>query len=259
MNKPNFAIIISKKDTAGMNIAQELDNLGIEYHLVEEQTIYEDDLDKKINANFFIFATKHQSAKDSKTLSVHAPGNWNKADFGGQDSVVCPTSSSFLKHLFQILDEQAQKGKIDYQVTLEATHHGPRINKPCCFIEIGSTQRQWQDKLAGKIIAKTIQKAVSTHIQKHTPVIAIGGPHYCPNFTKIQLNSKEYGMGHIIASYAFPISKEMVQQAIDKTIEKTKTVIIDWKGCGISTERQKLIDLLESMNLKIVRTDKVRK
>ena len=257
-----FEIIISKKDAAGMNIAQELDKLKISYNLLEQQTIYEDDLDKKLDsdADFFIFATKHQSVKDSKTLTVHAPGNWNKADFGGQEGIVCPTSTNFIKHIFKILNNQAQEKETDYQVTLEATHHGPKLDKPCCFIEIGSTQKQWQDPAAGEIIASTIQQAISNFKEDkdNIPAIAIGGPHYCPNFTKIQLNS-QYSIGHIIANYAFPVSKEMIQQAIDKTIEKPKTVIIDWKGCGKSEERQKLIDLLENMNLKIVRTDRVGK
>ena len=42
-----FGIVISKKDKAGMNIAKHLDKFGINYVVVEEQTIYEDDVDER--------------------------------------------------------------------------------------------------------------------------------------------------------------------------------------------------------------------
>ena len=31
-----------------------------------------------------------------------------------------------------------------YKLTLECTHHGPLIEKPCVFIEIGSTETEWE-------------------------------------------------------------------------------------------------------------------
>ena len=39
----------------------------------------------------------------------------------------------------------------EYSVTLEVTHHGPLIEIPCCFIELGSQEKQWNDKEAAKI------------------------------------------------------------------------------------------------------------
>ena len=35
---------------------------------------------------------------------------------------------------------------LDYEITIEATHHGPTsLKKPLLFIEIGSTEKQWAD------------------------------------------------------------------------------------------------------------------
>ena len=43
---------------------------------------------------------------------------------------------------------------------MEATHHGPLIDKPCVFIEIGSSETDYTNRRAGFIIAKTIYETV---------------------------------------------------------------------------------------------------
>jgi len=256
-------IIISKKDPAGMSIAKQLGKLNIEYELVEKESIYADDEvnEKSKDFDFIIFATKHESVAKEKTLTIHAPGNWKQAKYGGQENKVCKTSAMFLKLLFNILNHETEKQKQkDYKISLEATHHGPLIEKPCCFIEIGSSLNEWQDEKAAEIIATTIKRAINNLVLdgfNYKSTIAIGGPHYCPNFNKIQLNSK-YAIGHIIPEYIFPLTKEIIKQAIEKTIEPVKTAIIDWKGCGKSKEREEIINILKELNLEVLRTDKVK-
>ncbi len=257
-----FGIVISKKDKAGMCIASGLDKLGLKYVLVEKETIYEDDVDKRDelkDIDFIIFATKHESEKETKTLSVHAPGNWKDAQYGGVPGKICKTSALFMKHIFGILSKEVDVSGIDYSVSMEATHHGPLIDKPCCFIEVGSTLNQWNDVVAGKVIAKVIQEAISKDVNENfESVIGIGGPHYCPNFNKIQLNTG-YAVAHIIAQYAFPVSHEMIEEALGKTEEDVKKVLIDWKGCGVSSERQKIIDFISEMGLEVLRSDEIGK
>ncbi|MDO8517046.1 MAG: D-aminoacyl-tRNA deacylase [Nanoarchaeota archaeon] len=257
-----FAIISSKQDEAGLNIASALKELKISHSIIKENSIYVENIDKNPefkDADFIIFATKHQSEKHSKTLTIHAPGNWKKADFGGKEGKICPTSAFVLKHFFTILNKENIKEKSEYQVSMECTHHGPLIEKPCLFIEIGSGKDEWNDKKAGQIIAKTIQRAIKEKVQTNfIPVIGIGGPHYCPNFNKIQLGEK-YAVSHIIPEYIFPLTKEIIEEAVEKTQEKTDSVIIDWKGTGKSEQRQELINMLESLNLKVLRSDQLEK
>ena len=143
---------------------------------------------------------------------------------------------------------------------MEVTHHGPEINKPCCFIEIGSSEKEWQDEKAVKIIAETIKTA----IEKYKPnkewvsCIAIGGKHYAPSFNKIQLNSN-YAISHIIPEYTLPLNEKMLNEAIEKTTPKPKTAILDWKAIGKSEERKEIISLLNKYNLKIIRTNQIEK
>lgn len=260
----NFIIIYSEKDLAGKNIARELEKMNIKLQLIQEDSIYAENIDKEqdIKEDFIIFASKHKSEQERKTFSIHAPGNWNKAELGGQDNKICKTSAFFLKHLFITLNSENKKANSDYEVTLEVTHHGPYLEKPCCFIEIGTTEKQWKEEEAGKIIARTINRAIKTFNQekvkeKYKPAIGIGGPHYTPNFNKIQLNS-EYAIGHIIPGYTFPITKEKIREAINKTEEKVEYAILDWKGMK-GEERQEAIKLLNQLNLKYLKTSDIKK
>src|SRR3989344_2032497 len=251
-----FAIIVSKKDPAGLNIAKHLEKQGIPVHREEKDIIYLENIDKNSelrNYDFIIFASRHKGAK-SKLLSLHAPGNWKQADFGGKPGEVCPTSAIFLKHMFKILN----KNKENYPTSLEVTHHGPYIEKTCCFIEIGSNEEDWKDEKAAEIIAETIKQAITSKPDKAKIAIGLGGPHYCPNFNKIQLNS-DYAIGHIIPEYSLPVSEELIKQALNKTIPKPEIVLSDWKGLGKSEEKQKLLEILKKLNIKLMRTSEIEK
>jgi len=281
-----YLIIAGKKDTAGMNITTQLSQFrqnplissmqkqgsSFDFYLVETENkqkvfgneiIYTENLDlEKINKyDFIIFASCHKSEKKEKTLSVHAPGNFRNAQFGGEREKVCKTSAFFQKQIFEKLKSNAEKYPLkNYDVTLECTHHGPLINKPCIFIEIGATKNEWKDKKAGFVIAKTISEIINEF--KENPyneiAIGIGGPHYCPNFNKIQLNSN-IAISHIIPKYVFPLSEEMVKQAVEKTEEEIDFALLDWKGLGNAEERQRILEILDKLYIRYKKTSEVRK
>jgi D-aminoacyl-tRNA deacylase len=271
-----YLVIASKKDKAGINITTNLSQFrqnpvlssmqkgnSFDFYLVEEDIVSNKGLDhEKINKyDFVIFASKHKAESGEKSLSIHAPGNWRNAELGGQDNRVCRVSALFMKQAFEILRANVGKYDLDdYKVTLEVTHHGPFIDKPCMFIEIGSSENEWVDRRAGFVIAKTISEI----IQKFRPnpyrevAIGIGGPHYCPNFNKLQLKSN-IALSHIIPGYVAPISEEMIKEAISKTEEEVDFAVLDWKGLSPAEERQKLIDLLERNYIAWKRSSDIEK
>jgi len=258
-----FAVLYSKKDIAGVNMAEQLkDHYLPQTPIIEltKDSIYNEHIDEDPRLkgiDFIIFATRHASKSEKPSLSLHAPGNWRNADLGGKQGKVCLTSSLALKYLFQKLNENAKE--INHEITLECTHHGPLLTKtPCCFIEIGSNEKYWKDKELGKIIAKTIADFQNFKKQKYKTAIGIGGPHYCPNFNKIQLNS-DIAISHIIPEYVLPLTPSMLEEAIAKTQEHTDIIILDWKGCGKSEERQKVIQIIENAGLKWERDSKIEK
>jgi len=261
-----FAIICSKKDLAGKNIFKQLKKYPkLNCHLIEEDSIHAENLHEKPEIrekDFVIFASKHASKEKRKTLSIHAPGNFGKAEFGGKEGKLCPTSALFLKHLFQVLNKHAKKENIDYEVTLEATHHGPYIEKPCCFIEIGSSLSEWQDEKAGEVIAGTIEKAVGSFDfkeaeRKWKSAVLLGGGHYNQAGNKIILRTA-YAIGHICPKYMLQyLNKNLINQTINKTTPIPEVVLLDWKGLG--KYKKKIVDLLEKTNLKYERVQNILK
>jgi len=270
-----FAIIYSKKNPAGINIVEQFKKIAFtpQIPIIEiknKQIINYENISIKNHpelkeVDFLIVASTHKSEKGNPSLSLHAPGNWRGADLGGKPGKICMTSSFVLKYLFQELNKQVEKiPEINnkYNVTLEVTHHGPLTDFPCAFIELGSSEKQWKDKQAAQVIARTILSLQNfepkTKQNDWIPSIAIGGPHYAPVFNKIQLNSK-YAISHIIPQYALPLTPLMLQEAEQKTIEQIKEVLIDWKGCGKSKERAGIINLIEKSGLKYKKTKEIEK
>ena len=271
-----YLIIASKKDKAGTNITTQLSQFrsnpvltsmnntsNFDFYLVDEEIIYTENLDlEKINKyDFIIFASKHKSEKKEKTLSVHAPGNWRSNDLGGEAGKICKTSALFQKQMFEKLNENSKKYNLDkYSVTLECTHHGPLINKPCIFIEIGATELEWTDRKAAFAVAKTISETIENF--KENPyneiAIGIGGPHYCPNFNKIQLNSN-IAISHILPQYALPLKEEMIKEALEKTQEEVDFVLLDWKGLGNSEQRKQILEILDKLYVQYKRTSEIQK
>lgn len=257
-----YLVVASKKDTAGMNIANNLlqfrqnpilssmgNSSSFDIYLVDESILHNENLDmgKISRYDFVIFASQHKSEKGEKSLSVHPTGNWGVAEYGGEDGKASRVSALFMKHIFETMHSVANKYELDkkYKLTLEVTHHGPLINKPSLFIEIGPQEEEWSDRRAGFIVAKTISEAVETFKSNKYREIAvgIGGPHYCPNFNKLQLSSN-VAFSHIIPSYASPITEEMIKEAISKTEEELDFAVIDWKSFN-AEDRQKIIDILQ--------------
>ncbi|MFA5953499.1 MAG: D-aminoacyl-tRNA deacylase [Candidatus Pacearchaeota archaeon] len=265
-----YLIIASKQDLAGMNILtqffqyiDEFQNKNVKFETVDGSILDEGnlDLEKINNFDFVVFASKHStsSTEKQKTISIHAPGNFREVWGGGKQGKLGISSALFNKHLFENLEQQIQDLDLrGYKLTLEVTHHGPLINKPCLFLEIGSTEIDWKDKRAGFVIANALKKAIDTFEEnKYREIaVAIGGPHYCPSFNKIQSNSN-VAISHIIPGYVSPITEEFIEEAIEKTLEEIDFVILDWKGLGNSEQRDKVVEILNKNYIQWKRASEI--
>ena len=259
-----FLIVASKEDKAGINITTQLSKFGdFNFYLVERDILHNENLDlaRFQEYDFIIFASKHASESKEKTISIHAPGNWKEARAGGMDKNVCVSSALFNKFLFKKLEEKIKEGLIQdkYKLTLECTHHGPFIQKPCLFVEIGATDFEWGDKSAGFIVARAIKEAIETFTENPYNEIAVGvgGPHYCPGFNKIQLDSN-VAISHVIPSYAYPFTAEMILDARKKTVEDVDFFVIDWKGLK-AEERDLLVKILDENYIQWKKTGDIKK
>lgn len=255
-----IAVIASKNDIAGMNVARHLESMSIPVFYTDNEIINAESVDKQVAADFIIFASKHKSQEHNKTLTVHTIGNIKSADYGGRQETLIKSSAFAVKKIFQILCDNAKN--TEYECTLEATHHGPYIETPCLFIELGSTEEEWKDNKVAFVIANTINTFISEFpflAQKNwIPAIGIGGTHYCQNFNKIQLSS-DYALSYLIPLYHFPLSDKIIRDAIMKTTENPETVLLDWKGLGKAKERDVLLEIIKTLGLKIIKTSSVGK
>jgi D-aminoacyl-tRNA deacylase len=222
----------------------------------DRELIFYDKLDEKLNGEYFIFLSKHKSESKIPGFYIHAIGNFsNEILFGGKEKELCYTSAILMKNIFLKINENFDERLNKWRIGLEVTHHGPYIEKiPCIFVEIGSSEENWKNKLAGKTLAKSIFDAISNMNLSYIPTVGYGGPHYAPAFVSLQKES-EYAIGHIMPSYAIEnqkIDEEIILKPIQKTKEKVTKVLIDWKGIRFE-EKQFIIRILKEKGLETIK------
>jgi D-aminoacyl-tRNA deacylase len=144
--------------------------------------------------------------------------------------------------------------KLDYQVCYEGTHHGPSLDVPTMFAELGSSPQQWQDAKAAEVVANAAMETVKQFGSKPVKtVLGIGGPHYNSRFTRMALEN-EVAFGHMIPKYAVPEADvNVLQQCVEKTSEKVETIILDWKGIK-GEDKGPLIKTLMEMGIPFEKT-----
>ena len=169
-------IVASKLDPAAQNIARQLTRLksfqetqtkdlfragDVFLQHVETEGIYTDMLDVDFVPEAVIFASRHRSESNEPAMTAHWTGNTTgRADFGGKPKSLSPTDPRRLRAALLALDTARDAQKLNYAVTLEATHHGPtELGIPTLFVEIGSTEKEWNDMEAGAAASEAIWKA----------------------------------------------------------------------------------------------------
>jgi D-aminoacyl-tRNA deacylase len=261
-------IVASKLDPAAQTISTELKRLkdfqetdskdlfrvgDVYLKHVETEGIYTDQIDVDFTADAVIFASKHRSESNEPALTTHWTGNTtSRADYGGSPKSLSPTAPARLRAALLALDMGREREKLNYAVTLEATHHGPtELGTPTLFVEMGSTQREWSDKCAGAVAAEAIW-AAATDPANGRVAVGFGGGHYCSKHCNA-LRHDGYAFSHIFSKYFFDdYDPSTVRMAYERTVGGCQTAVIDWKGIR-SPERTRLVDDLRRMNVEIVR------
>jgi len=262
-----FVIIATEKDIASKNIGEKIAELGgfekfqdtshptfkkgddlLIWH--PEDLIFADNLDS-YDPGCFIFVFRHKSENNLPLLSVHTTGNLTsevKRAGNPYELGICNP-----KYMLTILKNLKKYCPKNYNVSYEATHHSPtNLKKPIMFVEIGSSEEQWNDEKAVEAVARAVLDFLENPEQECIPCIGLGGGHYAERFTRRALE-ENYAFGHIIPSYEFSkITKEVAQQAIDKTVGIQKAVL-DKRSQGKEEERKPILEVLEKNNIELVK------
>jgi D-aminoacyl-tRNA deacylase len=147
-----------------------------------------------------VFLSRHRAASGQRSLTVHPIGNWNRAEHGGRERELVQAAPDLMTSLLRELKRQAVG--LPFEVTFEVTHHGPYLETPTLFIEIGSSEASWGDQDAARAIARSLTEVPVIACPR---AIGIGGGHYAPRFTEVSL-AKKISFGHMLPNHALDLT-----------------------------------------------------
>ena len=230
---------------------------NITLHLSHNSSLlYLEELDENYpDSEAFIFLSRHSSESGIPTLTCHFTGNFSASNpYGGNPKELGICFPSLQKEYIKEIN-MVRSQVPDYEITIEATHHGPTsLKKPTLFIEIGSTAKQWVDKHAASIVCDSLISLLTRKKNNNTNCksvgIALGGTHYPTKFNQLLLES-DFGLAAVAAKHNLTtIDESMMQQMISKSVEKVTHVIVDRKGLG--KEKHRIMQLVDEKDLQLL-------
>jgi D-aminoacyl-tRNA deacylase len=203
-------------------------------------------------ADVFIFLSKHKSHSSIPTLTCHFTGNFSADNsYGGNPRQIAISYPSLQKAYLKAITAAARKKVSEYEVIIEATHHGPTsLNKPVLFVELGSSEKQWADENAAAVICDTLLDILHKGFEHCQNVgIALGGTHYPKKFNKLLLESK-FGLAAVASKHNLEaIDDAMLKQMVEKSVEKVTHIVLDNKGLG--REKDRILKIVEKTPLEL--------
>jgi len=201
---------------------------------INDRTIRHEMLDKEVEEKLgitpkqAIYISRHKSKTGEPTLTTHPIGNYGEAQFGGKIRTLSKSSPQLMTQLLRIIKKNAEQVKLHHQVCFEVTHHGPYMNIPTLFAEVGSTEEEWKKQDPADVIAKSVLELLeSYHYEEDLPsdipvLIGVGGGHYAPRFTDVVFE-KRVAFGHMIPTYQITAGN-IDDEMLEKTLQATPNV-----------------------------------
>lgn len=185
---------------------------------IREHHLYVDDFDRKVadalavTPDAVAYVSKHRAASGQDSLTVHPVGNWGAAEFGGRPGEVVPAAPGLMTDALRRV--AAEGTSLGYAVTFEATHHGPHLETPTFYVEVGTSPEAWADPRAAAVLARAV---VAASDPGDPVAIGVGGGHYMPRITDVAL-ARRVSFGHMLPTHALePPGPEAIARAVDRT------------------------------------------
>lgn len=222
-------ILNSESDPAGSNIRRAIDSLleqnpektfplfegnEVTFHTVPGRIIHADKSAVNPEADVIIVVSRHSSVNPVPVLTVHPAGNYGIAQLGGNDNELGLAAPAWMK---AVLQNHARFVPEGYRVSYEITHHGPTdFPSPFFFVEVGSTEKEWNDCAACTAVAKSVLYAKPS--ADAIPLIGFGGTHYAVRQTAIGLETKG-AFGHIMHTRDVgTVTADTIRQMVEKSM-----------------------------------------
>ncbi|CAB1117388.1 unnamed protein product [Ectocarpus sp. CCAP 1310/34] len=173
-----------------------------------------------------VFLSKHVAKSGVPALCVHpigVPNPSSSKEAGGKPGR-CPPPSPRLAGCLRELCRAAREAGLDssFDTTLEVTHHGPWLETPAMFVEIGSSEEHWGRADAAEVWASVLTRMLGLDGSpagdinwrdldpaaraERSAFVCIGGGHYAPKPGDLARRSGSY-VGHMLASYALDFGR----------------------------------------------------
>ncbi|PIA63263.1 hypothetical protein AQUCO_00200943v1 [Aquilegia coerulea] len=193
----------------------------------ENSIIREDYLDKRWEegtgevVDEVIFLSRHTAVSNRPALTIHPIGVPHLKDdevppAGGKPGWAAPPNPRIGPWL-RILKKIAESQNLtpEFEITLEATHHGPLVHAPTMFLEIGSTEEYWKRQDAAQAIALLVWEGLGLggggdvgnwkrNCDRKIVLLGLGGGHYAPRHMDIVLKEGVW-VGHLLSGYTLPM------------------------------------------------------
>ena len=219
--------------------------------------IFADGLDRRaeefgVKVDSVVFPSEHEAASGIPALTVHSVGNFHEAEIGGRAQTLVPPSPAAASDALRLIRRYSRLSS--FNICYEATHHGPYLEKPTYFIEIGSSAANWGNLEAASVHARVLSEVPAGN--DYPTVIGIGGGHYAPRFTELALSS-QVNFGHILPNYQLEGRNDedivrMIRMAADVT--GTKLAFLHRKSMN-GPQVARLVSLGESAGCEFLRSE----
>jgi len=210
------------------------------------------DLDAYFNPRAYIFLSRHSAESGTASLTAHTVGNFSEeAKFGGRPRELGKVNPDLLKNYMVALSSR-KAGAGGYEVTIEATHHGPTsLSKPVLFVEIGSTEKSWGDTGAAGVVADSLMESLTERKAWSKVALGFGGTHYPEKFSELLVEG-DTALSFVVPRYALGgVDERMMGEMLAKTSAPTRYAALDWKGLG--EYKQKISRLASQFGLEVIR------
>lgn len=255
--------------------------------------LFEDHLDRRWydatgeRVGEVIFPSRHAAISGRASLTLHPIGvphlplgeHGPYGGYGGQT----PPPNPRLAPWWKLLLERAPKiPELEhFDLSLEVTHHGPFLEAPALFIEVGSTDATWGHEGAADLLAGIIRDGLLSpdsktwsevsNKEEQLVLVTLGGGHYAPRANNLAALENIW-LGHMLASYALPFTlvegeeptgtwKQAINDAIDSTHKAFpggELIVSMDKKAFKGWQRQAIRQHLETMNIPLLTTRQIK-
>lgn len=231
-------------------------------YLTDEDVI---NIESKIKdkCEFLILSTHRSETQKIDTISIHVCGNFNKNELGGNKQKLSYVYKDVFEHLYKTISEDKEKPST-LEFFIEATHHGPSLDAPVLYYEIGPNDDAYNNIEYQKYYTKKLIDFLTSNYKTQSEhYVLIGAPHYLDKKMvenikekmKLKHNITNVFFSHIIPKYALnnilELDDNTLKQIFEETIKKSLTnkLILNKEYMKSLT---RITSILEKLNCEIL-------